>query len=172
MTAIKLSLITGRSRKANIKRVKTLLLMKWTVCENILANHETAVGIYNQQIIQRHWNNNQQSSFCFSFTHKICKKIPYIRTSHHAPLFLLFFHCKYYFICYDKDSESKFVNTDHQKHSKQDKSAPEVDLSVWANYNNCHIRVFRLLSLLILKKCKSSSNAVNNNHQVTTKVYA
>lgn len=87
MTAIKLSLITGRSRKANIKRVKTLLLMKWTVCENILANHETAVGIYNQQIIQRHWNNNQQSSFCFSFTHKICKKIPYIQTSHHAPLF-------------------------------------------------------------------------------------
>lgn len=63
---------------------------------------------------------------------------------------------------------------DHQKHAKQEKSAPEVDLSVWANYNNCHIKVFRLLSLLelILKKCKSSSNAVNNNHQVTTKVYA
>lgn len=59
---------------------------------------------------------------------------------------------------------------DHQKYctKNRQKSAPEADLSVWAN-----IRVFRLLSLLelILKKCKSSSNAVNN-YQVTTKVYA
>lgn len=72
MTAMKLSLITRRSRKdeskAKIKHVKTLLLMKWTVCENILASPETAVGIYNQQVIQRHWNNTQQS-FCFCLSH-------------------------------------------------------------------------------------------------------
>lgn len=125
--AIKLSLITGRSRKrrvkANIKRVKTLLLMRWNVRENILANHETAVCIYNQQIIQRHWNNIPQALFCFSFTHKICKKIPYIQTSH-TPLFLFFLSLQVLFICYEKDSKSKlaFVNMDHQKHSKYAKN--------------------------------------------------
>lgn len=77
-----------------------------------------------------------------------------------------------------RDMLALFSEYESPKHSKWAKnSAPEVDLSVGANDNICHIRVFRLLSLLelILKKCKSSSKAVNNNYyyyQVTTKVYA
>lgn len=167
---IKLSLITGRSRKDESKlTLSILLLKKWTMCDIIPANGETAVCIYNQQIIQRRWNNTPRACFV-SRSHKLCKKIPCVRTPQ-TLLSLIFFHCKYYFICGNKDFKNNFVNMDHQKHLK---SAPEVDLSVWAHNNNSHIRVSRLSSLLelILQKCKSRSNAVNNNHQVTTNVYA
>lgn len=148
--------------------------MKWTVRENILANYETAVCIYNQQIIQRHWNNIPQAVFV-SLSHTKSAKRSLISTSltHH---FFVVFPSAAYFIFDDKDSNIKLAFVDRYGSPKALKIG---EICTWGGSvglgdNNCHIRVFRLLSLLelILKKCKSSSNAVNNNYQVTTKVYA
>lgn len=156
MTATKLSWITGRSRSDESKLTLSVYY-SWNEPSGgcSLANHETAVGIYNQQT--KHWNKVPQAPLV---------------SLHKYNLFSSLLTCcsvTATVISADKKKKLVLMSTDHQKHSKQAKSAPEGDLSLLTATSECSGS-----SLLerILTKCKSSSNAVNNNHQVTTNVNA
>lgn len=140
--------------KANIKRV---LLMKWTVWWVYTGKSWNCCWHLQSTDNTKHWNKVPQAPFV---------------SLHKYNLFSSLLTCcsvTATAISADKKKKLVLMSTDHQKHSKQAKSAPEGDLSLLTATSECSGS-----SLLerILTKCKSSSNAVNNNHQVTTNVYA
>lgn len=142
---------------------------------------KTAFTIRVWQIIQRHWITSQK--LLVSRSHIKSAKTSLISNplTHHFFCCFFFFFLLQVLLCLDdKGSKNKLVNCCYMSNYGSPKALEIGDVCTWGesvslgNDTNCHIRAFRLLSLLelILKKCKSSTNAVNNNYQVTTKVCA
>lgn len=124
-------------------------------------NHETAVCVHNQQIIQRHWNNIPRFFFCFSLTPKNLQQDPlYLNLSRHicvvlSPPFTA------YFICPDKQQRYVYPCriTDKLKIGEICTWGGSASLGLWGGATlQCSCSCLYSSS----KKCKSSSNAVNN----------